>query len=71
MSSFPPEVLGLLVCPVDKGELLLVDGEGGLYNPRLRLRYSIEDGIANLLPNAGTPVSEDDHARYIGSTSES
>ena len=38
------KLLSILVCPEDRGPLLLVDGEF-LYNPRLRRAYRIEDGI--------------------------
>ena len=40
-------LLAILVCPEDRGALLLVDGH--LYNPRLRRKYRIDDGIPVLL----------------------
>ena len=42
------KLLSILVCPQDRGPLLLVDDEF-LYNPRLRRAYRIEDGIPVLL----------------------
>ncbi|MCV7195312.1 Trm112 family protein [Mycobacterium angelicum] len=59
-------LLGILVCPADRGPLLLVDdGSGGraLYNPRLRRLYRIEDGIPVLLVDEARDVDDDEHAR--------
>ena len=42
------KLLNILVCPQDRGPLLLVDDEF-FYNPRLRRAYRIEDGIPVLL----------------------
>ncbi|MBB1246889.1 Trm112 family protein [Streptomyces durbertensis] len=57
-------LLKILVCPLDKGELLLLEGGDALYNPRLRRRYPVVDDIPQLLPSSGEPVSEEDHTRY-------
>lgn len=56
-------LLGILVCPADRGPLLLV-GER-LYNPRLRRAYRIEDGIPVLLVDEAVDVSDDEHERFI------
>ncbi|MCB0947319.1 MAG: Trm112 family protein, partial [Mycobacterium sp.] len=37
-------LLSILVCPADRGSLLLI-GDELLYNPRLHKAYRIEDGI--------------------------
>ncbi len=60
-------LLALLACPLDKGPLsLLPEDEGGaLYNPRLRLRYPVVDGVPQLLPSSGRKVSADDHERLL------
>jgi uncharacterized protein len=58
-------LLSILVCPADRGPLLLV-GEGDeelLYNPRLRRAYRIEDSIPVLLVDEAIEVSDDEHAR--------
>ncbi len=55
-------LLSILVCPDDRGPLLLVDDEL-LYNPRLRRAYRIEDGIPVLLIDEARDVDEDEHAR--------
>lgn len=56
-------LLSILVCPADRGPLLLVDQV--LYNPRLRRAYRIEDGIPVLLVDEATEVSDDEHARLM------
>ena len=60
-------LLSILVCPADRGPLLLVDSgdEELLYNPRLRRAYRIEDGIPVLLVDEATEVSDDEHARLM------
>ena len=49
------KLLSILVCPEDRGRLLLVDDEF-LYNPRLRRAYRIDDGIPVLLVDEATTV---------------
>lgn len=56
-------LLNILVCPADRGPLLLVDQT--LYNPRLRRAYRIEDDIPVLLIDEATEVSHDEHARLM------
>ena len=60
-------LLSILVCPADRGSLVLVDsGEGELlYNPRLRRAYRIEDGIPVLLIDEARDVDDDEHARLM------
>lgn len=47
----------LLVCPEDRGPLLLVGDQ--LYNPRLRRAYRIDAGIPVLLISEATTVTDD------------
>jgi uncharacterized protein YbaR (Trm112 family) len=47
----------LLVCPEDRGPLLLVGDQ--LYNPRLRRAYRIEAGVPVLLISEATTVTDD------------
>jgi uncharacterized protein YbaR (Trm112 family) len=56
-------LLSILVCPADRGPLLLVGDV--LYNPRLRRAYRIEDDIPVLLVDEATEVSDDEHAELI------
>ncbi|MGW5210277.1 Trm112 family protein [Streptomyces sp. NPDC004051] len=76
-------LLRILACPLDKGPLHLLtptpatgdgDGEGdleeALYNPRLRRRYPVLDGIPQLLPSSGEQVSEEEHERLLARVSE-
>ena len=61
------ELLRILVCPADRGPLVLVDDTHDqlLYNPRLRRAYRIEDNIPVLLVDEAVEVGEDEHARLI------
>jgi uncharacterized protein len=56
-------LLSILVCPSDRGPLLL-SGQV-LYNPRLRRAYRIEDGIPVLLVDEAIEVGDDEHARLM------
>lgn len=47
----------LLVCPQDRGPLLLAGDQ--LYNPRLRLAYRIEAGVPVLLISEAVTVTDD------------
>ncbi|WP_434404918.1 Trm112 family protein [Streptomyces sp. NBC_01353] len=67
MNSDDP-LLRILACPLDKGPLTLPAGQNVLYNPRLRLRYPIVDGIPQLLPSSGGRVSPEEHERYVSSS---
>lgn len=61
-------LLGILVCPADRGPLLLVaqgDNAELLYNPRLRRAYRIEDGIPVLLIDEARDIDDDEHARLM------
>ncbi|BBZ39361.1 Trm112 family protein [Mycobacterium conspicuum] len=56
-------LLSILVCPADRGPLMLVGDE--LYNPRLRRAYRIDDGIPVLLIDEARDVDDDEHARLM------
>lgn len=64
----PDELFSLLACPEDRGPLFLVDGSHSdtgaefLYNPRLKRRYKITDGIAELLIDAAEDISDTEAA---------
>ena len=57
------KLLSILVCPADRGPLLLVDGV--LYNPRMHKAYRIEDGIPVLLVDEAVDVGPEEHERLI------
>ncbi|MCJ0893632.1 Trm112 family protein [Rhodococcus sp. ARC_M12] len=57
-------LLSILACPVDKGPLLLVEGEL-LYNPRLRRAYPIENGIPVLLADDARDVDDAEHESIL------
>jgi uncharacterized protein len=60
-------LLSILVCPADRGPLVLVGKEDQelLYNPRMRRAYRIEDGIPVLLVDVAIMVSDDEHAQLM------
>ena len=62
------KLLSILVCPADRGPLLLVDGL--LYNPRLHKAYRIEDGIPVLLVDEAVDVGADEHERLMASAGQ-
>ena len=63
--TLSPQLLDLLVCPEDKGPLLYFADEQSLYNPRLRRRYAIRDGIPVMLVEEAETVSESEHERLL------
>lgn len=63
-----PKLLDILVCPADRGPLLLIDDTPGnpvLYNPRLRKIYRIDDGIPVLLVDEATEAGPEEHDRLM------
>ncbi|POX36702.1 hypothetical protein C3486_32120 [Streptomyces sp. Ru73] len=58
-------LLRILACPLDKGPLTLITADDALYNPRLRRRYPIVDGIPQLLPSSGEQVSPEEHEQLL------
>ncbi|HXY44070.1 MAG TPA: Trm112 family protein [Acidimicrobiales bacterium] len=61
--ALDPLLLEILACPEDKGPLLYFEDEDTLYNPRLRRRYRILDGIPVMLVDEAETVSEEEDAR--------
>ncbi len=60
------KLLSILVCPDDRGSLLLIGDDEFLYNPRLRRAYRIEDGIPVLLIDESVAVTDDtEHERLL------
>lgn len=64
------DLLAILVCPADRGRLVLAERSGQpgawvLYNPRLRRAYRIEDGIPVLLVDEAVTIGDDEHAHLI------
>ena len=57
------KLLDILVCPVDRGPLLLIDDI--LYNSRLQKAYRIEDGIPVLLADEAVDVGPEQHQRLM------
>lgn len=57
------KLLGILVCPADRGPLLLLGDV--LYNPRLRKAYRIEDDIPVLLVEEAVGIGSTEHDRLM------
>ena len=55
-----PRLLEILACPEDKGPLLYFADEQHLYNPRLRRRYPIRDGIPVLLEDEARKLTPEE-----------
>ena len=53
-----PELLKILACPVCKGPLESREEQAQLVCSRCNVGYPIEEGIPNLLPDAGRPLGE-------------
>ena len=62
--SLDPELLEILACPEDKEDLIYIETDSILYNPRLRKAYEIRNGIPDLLVSESKPVNDEDHERY-------
>jgi uncharacterized protein YbaR (Trm112 family) len=58
-------LLDILVCPIDKRGLLYFADDATLYNPRLRRRYQIQDGVPMMLAHQSVPVPEEEHSRLM------
>ena len=56
-------LLEILACPVDKGPLLYFADENSLYNPRLKKRYSVHEGIPVMLPDEAEDIDQAEHDR--------
>jgi uncharacterized protein YbaR (Trm112 family) len=60
----------ILVDPEDKQPLWYFSSDEVLYNPRLRRRYDIKDGIPVLLVSEATTVDDDEHVRREAARAE-
>ena len=58
-------LLDILACPEDKGPLYYFEAEEFLYNPRLRRRYLIRDGIPIMLVDEAEAVTDAEHDRLM------
>ena len=56
--ALDPKLLEILACPKDKGPLLYFADEDALYNPRLRMRYRINDDIPVMLIDEAEVVDD-------------
>ena len=61
-----PTLLEILACPEDKGPLYYFADEDALYNPRLKRRYTVRDGIPVMLIDEAETVDDTEHSRLMG-----
>ena len=60
-----PRLVEILACPEDKGPLLYFVDESALYNPRLRRRYPIREGIPVILIDEAESIEDSEHDRLM------
>jgi uncharacterized protein YbaR (Trm112 family) len=63
--TLDPLLVEILACPVDKGPLYYFEDEDSLYNPRLRRRYKVKDGIPDMLIEDSEEVVSEEHERLV------
>ncbi len=63
--TLDPLLIEVLACPVDKGPLLWFADEEVLYNPRLRKRYQVRDGVPVMLVEEASDVDQAEHERLM------
>ena len=68
--TLSPQLLQILVCPVDKGGLYYLADEDALYNPRLHRRYAVREGIPVMLVDEAEDVDDAEHERILAKVSE-
>ncbi len=69
-SSVNSRLLEILACPKDKGNLIYLDDEEMLYNPRLQMRYEVRQGIPVMLIDEATTVNQVEHERIMAKVAE-
>ncbi len=65
-----PRLLEILACPEDKGPLLYFADDDALYNPRLRRRYRIREGIPIMLIDEAEAVDDAEHDRLVAKAAD-
>ena len=66
-----PGLLKILRCPADRGPLHHLVSESALYNPRLRLRYAVRDGIPIMTIDEAETVDDAEHERIMAALAAS
>ena len=61
--AIDPQLLEILACPEDKGPLYYLADEDVLYNPRLRRKYEVRDGIPVMLVDEAVAADDTEHER--------
>ena len=69
--ALDPKLLEILACPEDKGPLYYFADEDALYNPRLKRRYAVRDGIPVMLVDEAETVPDAEHDRLLAKVAAS
>ncbi len=69
-ASVNSRLLEILACPKDKGNLIYLDDEEMLYNPRLQMRYEVHQGIPVMLIDEATTVNQVEHERIMAKVAQ-
>jgi uncharacterized protein len=64
-TNLSPKLLEILACPEDKGSLLYLADENALYNPRLKRRYDVKEGIPVMLVDEAHTADAAEHTRIM------
>jgi uncharacterized protein len=59
------DLIRIIACPIDKGSLIYFEDEMALYNPRLRRRYPIRDGVPVMLAPQAEILDGSEHDRLM------
>ncbi len=63
--ALDPKLLEILACPEDKGALLYFVNDAVLYNPRLKLKYRVEDDVPQMLSEEAVKADAAEHERLL------
>lgn len=63
--ALDPLLLEILACPEDRGPLYYLEDEDALFNPRLKRRYAIRDGIPIMLIDEAETVDDAEYERIM------
>jgi uncharacterized protein YbaR (Trm112 family) len=67
--ALDPTLLDIHACPEDKGPLLYFAADGFLYNPRLKRKYRIDDGVPVMLIDEAQRLSDVEHQAVMAKAS--
>ena len=63
--SLDPELVAILVCPNDRGEIDYLEQEQAIVCRTCGYRYPVRDDIPVMLIDEATPADDDEHKRLM------